>query len=215
MTDAAAFDPKAIVRDAYDRASLAYRADDYALEKSGYGHWLRRLARLVPPGGRVLDLGCGCGVPVARELVKHHAVVGVDISPVQIERARALVPTAEFVCADMTAAEFAPGSFDAVVAFYSIINVPGAEQRALIHRVASWLAPGGVLLAMVGKVAGAWAEPDFRGVAGVTMYWSHADLAVARGWLAEAGLDVVEEGTQPRQGEPGFAVLIARRGGAN
>ena len=204
-------DPKAIVRDGYDRASLAYRGDDYDLEKSGYGYWLRRLARLVPPGGRVLDLGCGCGVPVARELAKRHAVTGIDLSPVQIERARRLVPEAEFVCGDMTAAEFPPGSFDLVVAFYSIINVLLAEQPGLMQRVASWLAPRGVFLAVVGKVAGAWAEPDFRGVPGVTMYWSHADLGAARGWLAEARLDIVEEGTQPRHGEPGFAVLIARR----
>jgi len=55
---------------------------------------------------------------------------------VQIERARALVPEARFVCADMTTIEFEPGSFDAVVAFYSVFNVPLADQPALIGRVA-------------------------------------------------------------------------------
>ena len=42
----------------------------------------------------------------------------VDLSPVQIERARRLVPEASFSCADMTTASLEPGSFDAVVAFW-------------------------------------------------------------------------------------------------
>jgi hypothetical protein len=124
------------------------------------------------------------------------------------------VPEAEFVCADMTAIEFAPKSFDAAVAFYSIINVPLAEQGALIRRVAGWLAPGGWFVAIVGKYAGAWIERDWRGVPGTSMYWSHADLAAYRDWFAAAGLDIVEEGTQPAHGEPGFAVFVSRRGEA-
>jgi SAM-dependent methyltransferase len=210
-TETPALDPKTLVREGYDRASLAYRGDDYDLEKSGYGHWLRRLSKRVASGARVLDLGCGCGVPAAREMAKRYAVTGVDLSPVQIERAHRLVPEAEFVCADMTAIEFAPESFDAVVAFYSIINVPLGEQCALIDRVARWLVPGGWFAAIVGKHAGAWIERDWRGVAGTSMYWSHADLAAYRAWFAAAGFDIVEEGTQPAHGEPGFAVLLARR----
>jgi SAM-dependent methyltransferase len=204
-------DPKMLVRDGYDRASHAYRGDDCSLEQSGYGHWLRRLARRIEPGARVLDLGCGCGVPVARELAKRYVVHGVDLSQVQIERARALVPEASFTCADMTTASFEPASFDAVVAFYSIVNVPAAEHAGLFRRIAGWLRPGGWLVAVVGKYEGSWIEPDFRGVSGVTMYWSHADLAATRGWLADAGFSIAEEGTQPENGNPGFAVFVARR----
>jgi SAM-dependent methyltransferase len=205
-------DPKALVRDGYDRVSRAYRGDALELDpRSGYAHWMRRIGERLAPGARVLDLGCGNGIPVARELAKRFAVTGVDLSPVQIERARALVPGARFVCADMTAVELAPASFDGVVAFFSIINVPVSEQPGLFRRIAGWLAPGGWLLAMVGKCAWTGTESDWRGVPGVTMYWSHADLAHTRRWLAEAGLEIVEEGTEPEKGTPGFAVLIARR----
>lgn len=208
----ATIDPKALVRDGYDRASRAYRADAFELDaRSGYAHWLRRLDRRIVPGARVLDLGCGNGVPVARELARRYAVTGVDLSPVQIERARALVPDARFVCGDMTSVEFGPASFDAVVAFYSIINVPVGEQPELMRRIASWMAPGGILVAIVGKRARTGTERDWRGVKGATMYWSQADLASYRRWFAEAWLDVVEEGTQPENGSPGFAVLVARR----
>jgi SAM-dependent methyltransferase len=205
-------DPRELVRVGYDLASHAYRPDAFELAGSGYGYWLGRLAPLLADGARVLDLGCGCGVPVAQELAKRCAVTGVDLSPVQIERARALVPQARFVCADMTAAEFAPGSFDAVVAFYSIINVPLADQPALIARVAGWLAPGGCFFATVGKHPWTGVEKDWRGVPGVRMYYSQADVATYRCWFAQAGFAIEVEGSEPREGNPGYAVLIARRG---
>ena len=205
-------DPRALVREGYDRASRAYRADDCDLERSGYGHWLRRLRPRLAAGARVLDLGCGCGVPVARELVaRGYRVTGLDLSPVQIARAHALVPGAEFVLGDMSEAAFAPGSFDAAVAFYSIVNVPVADQPGLVARIAGWLAPGGWLLAIVGRFPATRLEPAFRGVAGVPMYWSLASITDARAWFARAGLAIVEEGVQPPRGEPGFAVLIARK----
>ena len=206
-------DPHELVRVGYDLASRAYRGDDFELKGSGYAHWLGRLAPRLPEGARVLDLGCGCGVPVARELARRCRVTGVDLSPVQVERARALVPGARFVCADMTTVEFAPGSFDAVVAFYSLFNLPLAEQPGLIRRAAGWLVPGGRFLAVVGKEPWTGVERDWRGVPGVRMYYSQADVATYRGWFEQAGLAIEAEGSEPRDGRPGYAVLIARRDG--
>ena len=134
----------------------------------------------------------------------------MDLSPVQVERARALVPAATFTCADMTEVEFAEGSFEAVVAFYSIINVPVGEQAALLSRIAGWLVPGGWLLAVLGRDPWTGLEPDFRG-SGLPMYWSYADVHRYRRWLAEAGFTIAEEGRQPEKGVPGYAVVIAGR----
>ena len=205
-------DPRGIVRQAYAVASEAYRGDAFELDaSSGYAHWLRRLERRVPPGSRVLDLGCGNGIPVARELSRRHRVTGVDLSETQVGRARTLVPGAEFVCADMTAVEFEPASFEVVTAFFSIINVPFDEQPRLIRNVAEWLVPGGHFLAIVGKVKGSWIEENWRGVKGVAMFYSHAGLTETRASFAAAGLEIVEEGTEPENGTPGFAVLIGRK----
>jgi SAM-dependent methyltransferase len=52
----------------------------------------------VPAGGAVLDLGCGCGVPLARDLAAGgYQVTGVDLSVVQVEGARRLVRAARFL----------------------------------------------------------------------------------------------------------------------
>ena len=206
-------DAKALVRAGYDRASRAYRDDAFPLARSGYAHWLRRLRPALAPGARVLDLGCGCGVPAAQMLARDFRVTGVDLSRVQLARARALVPGASFVHADMARVAFAPGAFAAVVAFFSIIHLPLAEQPGLLARIAGWLAPGGRLLAVLGREAWTGVEENWRGVPGVRMYYSHASAHVYRGWLAEAGFAVEEEGVEPPRGNPGYAVFLARRAG--
>lgn len=54
----------------------------------------------------MLDLGCGSGDPGTKMLSNYFAVTGVDISPGQIARARANVPNAKFVLADITEVEY-------------------------------------------------------------------------------------------------------------
>jgi 2-polyprenyl-3-methyl-5-hydroxy-6-metoxy-1,4-benzoquinol methylase len=70
---------------------------------------LNELAHLLPSRAHVLDIGCGAGVPVARDLIaRGFKVTGVDASARQIERARCNVPQAHFIRADMTTIEFLP-----------------------------------------------------------------------------------------------------------
>lgn len=146
-----------LVRRGYDAISLTYRNDDggaaqpSAEDVGRYAGWVAELAGLLPSGARVLDLGCGAGIPATRELTAHGLrVMGVDFSAVQLRRARRLVPAASLVQADMTALRLQPASLDAVVSFYALIHVPLADQQALFPRIRSWLRPGGHFLAIVG-----------------------------------------------------------------
>lgn len=205
-------DAREIVKQGYALASHAYRGDAFPLAGSAYEYWYGRFVARLGARSRVLDLGCGNGLPVARELVDAgHRVTGVDLSEVQIARARELVPGAEFVCADMAALELEPESFDGVAAFYSLINLPLAEQPVLLERIARSLVPGGWLIATVGQEPWTGTEENWRGVRGARMYYSHAGVAQYREWFGAGGLTLIEQGREPKHGNPGYAMFLAQR----
>jgi SAM-dependent methyltransferase len=198
--------PKDLVRDGYDTVSETYRADDAGDGQEG--PWLEELASLLPQAAAVLDLGCGNGVPAARWLTaRGYRVTGVDISPVQIERARRLVPDATFLCADFTALDLPAGAFDAVVSFYAIIHVPLEEQPALFRAIRRWLKGGGRLMATVGSRPWTGTEENWLG-AGAPMYWSHADTETYLQWLQEAGFEMQWHRFIP-EGSGGHTLLLA------
>lgn len=182
---------KDIVRRGYDKVSHAYRSGEADEDLSKYHDWLSELTPLLPAKASVLDLGCGCGLPVVQSLARDFTVTGVDISPVQIERAERLVPQARFVCADMTEVNFPAQSFAAIVSFYAIIHVPLAEQPELFAKLKRWLEPKGYLLVVVGDKAWTGTEEDWLGVPGGKMYWSHADAQTYQRWLTGLGFKIL------------------------
>ena len=208
MTDPPA-DPKALVRSGYDRISEAYRADTFEIHGTWYATALAALEEHVRPGGRVLDLGCGCGVPVARHLAERFDVMGVDMSDHQIERARRLVPSATFIRADMTSVVFPDDVFDAVVSCWAIIHVPVEEQSSLFDAIGRWLRPDGILLITAG--GGAWTgiEEDWYGA---PMFWSHREGAAYGAALRDRGFSVLEEWWIPED-DGGHAAFLARAPG--
>jgi len=201
-------DPKDVVRRGYDALSRTY--DEAYGAETKYGPWLAELTARLPARADVVDVGCGSGVPVASTLAAlGHRVTGVDLSEMQVTRARERVPTATFIHADATTVDFAPGSLDAVVSLYALIHVPLDEQLPLLTRIAGWLRPGGVFLATMGHTA--WTGTDENWLGGDTpMWWSHADARTNRQWLTEAGLEVTGEEFVP-EGDGGAALFWAQR----
>jgi SAM-dependent methyltransferase len=167
------------------------------------------LFRVLPRGSDVLDLGCGCGVPDARLLSERFRVTGVDISDVQISRAKRLVPGARFLRADMTEVRFRPDTFAGIVCLYALIHVPLDEQRPLLDRMHRWLQPGGVVLLTTGEEAFTGVEKNWLG-SNAAMYWSHADAEAYERWLADAGFEVLRR-THVPEGESGHALFLARK----
>jgi SAM-dependent methyltransferase len=200
-------DPIETVRRGYDELSLRYRTDD--AEAGRYAPWIAELLRVLEPGSHVLDIGCGNGVPVARDLAAAgHHVTGVDLSDVQIARSRRLVPAATFVRGDITQLSFATASFDAVVAFYSLIHVPLDAQPAVLRSFAEWLVPGGWLVLIAGWTAWTGAEDGWLG-GDTTMWWSYADVETYDRWLREAGFAVLWREYLPEDGG-GHSLFWAR-----
>jgi SAM-dependent methyltransferase len=203
---------RALVRDGYDAISQAYRSDDgataasCAADVSRYAGWVAELVGLLRPGSWVVDLGCGAGIPATRELATRGLqVLGVDFSAVQLRRAQRLVRAARFVQADMAALQLKPASADAVVAFYSLIHLPVADQQALFPRIRDWLRPGGYFLAIIG----AWQWTEIAPFLGADMFWEHADTATYLRWLQAARLTPVWNRYVP-EGTSGHSLVLAR-----
>jgi len=161
----------------------------------------------------VLELGCGGGSPAMVRLAERHRLLGVDISPRQIERARERVPNATFRCADATELVLEPASYDAVVSLYMLGHVPRAEQAPLLGSMATWLRAGGHLLATMGTAdADGEVDPDWLGA---PMFFASFDEAENRRLLADAGFTVLEAKVIPVE-EPGhglvsFMWILARK----
>lgn len=201
---------KDVVRRGYDVLSRAYQ-DAYPTDTK-YRPWLADLAVRLAPDSRIVDLDCGIGLPVAAAFADHR-VTGVDFSEVQIRRARELVPTAEFVCADVVDIDFPAGSVDAVLSFYMFIHLPLDEQPPLLSRIARWLRPGGWFLATMGH--GAWTGTDENWLGGgAPMWWSHADADTNRSWLTAAGFLIEHEEFVP-EGDGGAVLFRARKAPAD
>jgi cyclopropane fatty-acyl-phospholipid synthase-like methyltransferase len=201
-----------LVRSGYDAISLYYRDDQGRANPSSpecthnYRAWLEELALLLPPQAGVLDLGCGAGVPASRLMVNQGCrVTGLDVSAVQIERARSLVPEATFVHADMATWDCQPASFEAIVTLYALIHLPLPDQQHLIPRLKRWLTPAGYMLAIVGHEHWTGVEDYF----GTPMFWDHADIATYLDWLKQAGFSPLWHRFIP-EGAGGHTLVLCR-----
>lgn len=200
-------DPKQLVEQGYNQMAesyLAARVNNPSLMVAA----LEKLAATLSDGAHVLDLGCGAGVPSVQLLSKQFDVTGVDISERQLELARQHSPAAHFIKSDMTTVHFPAATFDAVVAFYSIIHVPREEQPELIGRIHSWLKPGGRFLATWPFTAWEGTESDWEGW-GSTMWWSHYGWQEYEEMLAGAGF-TVESVEEQHDGED-WLWVVARK----
>jgi SAM-dependent methyltransferase len=139
-------------RAVYDR-----QATDYDAQRSRAffeAAWLRRFARALPPGGRVLDLGCGAGEHIAAWLIgEGFRVTGVDFSDAMLAIVRTRWPEGDWRQADMRSLDL-PDRFDGIVAWDSFFHLTPAEQPDALARMAHHLTPGGTLLVTVGPDAG-------------------------------------------------------------
>jgi cyclopropane fatty-acyl-phospholipid synthase-like methyltransferase len=205
-------DPRTrIVGEGYDAMSDEFGAWRDRVVGDPRERWRAELASRLSDGARILELGCGAGVPDTLALAERFRVTGVDISEEQIARARANVPAATFLRADFTALEFDDGSFDAVAAFYSFNHVPRDLLAPLFARIHSWLVPGGCLLASFGTSdteswVGEWL--------GTTMFFSSFPPKTTSRLLVEAGFELLLDELGPMrepEGEVAFQWVLARR----
>lgn len=194
-------DPRKVVRRGYERVAAAYAEQRERFDEADL---LSRYMALLRPRARVLDLGVGAGIPVARALAGHGCtVVGIDVARSMLQLTRAKVPSARLAQMDMANLGFASNSFDGVTAFYSIFHSARENHEAILGYVARILRPRSPLLISVGN--GAWeGEEEFHGV---RMFWSHWEPERYVTMVEAAGLRILLADPVTSRGETHFWIL--------
>jgi SAM-dependent methyltransferase len=95
-------------------------ADWYATERVGPGGVpeVESLIARLRSGAAVLDVGCGHGLPLTKELLEAGCkVVAVDSSPRMLERFQVNCPGTPFICSPIQSADLDGHIFDAAIAW--------------------------------------------------------------------------------------------------
>jgi SAM-dependent methyltransferase len=95
---------------------------------------------------KILDIGCGTGHHVASISSKGLDVLGIDISPSMIEKAKENFPDYNFKVSDaLNGAEFEPQSFTHILCMYFTIYYL-QDKAQFFNNCFNWLMPGGYLI---------------------------------------------------------------------
>jgi SAM-dependent methyltransferase len=123
----------------YDTHAEQYCRDTVGLDMSeGRARFLAHL----PPGGQILDAGCGSGRDSLAFLEAGYRVRAIDASVELVRQARARGVPAEVKTFQQVDEKEA---FDGIWASASLLHVPRAELVSVLRRLARALRPGGIM----------------------------------------------------------------------
>lgn len=138
--------------DIYDRNAHGW--DAHRLRVLFERHWLDRFIDKLNPGGRVLDVGCGAGDPIAGYLIdRGFDVAGIDASEEMLSIARSRYPQTDWVRMDMRQLKL-DASFDGILSWDGFFHLKQDEQRNVLPLFVDHLKEGGSLLLTIGDEAG-------------------------------------------------------------
>ena len=194
-----------IVLDGYELVGEAYLAER---EKQRSDKYVRKLLKRLKPNTKILDLGCGAGVPVDDLLLAEgHEVVGIDISPRMIARARRNCPAGQYMVKDIL--RLNPGDFkvEAIVSFYTWFHLPRSRQGELLKTINSYVGKGGYLLITMG-------DREFEGehqFFGMKMWSSQWGIDKNSALVERAGWKILEAGIDTSGGERHQIILAQKK----
>ncbi|WP_157851668.1 class I SAM-dependent methyltransferase [Streptomyces monomycini] len=160
---------------------------------------IERLLKRLPRGARVLDAGCGTGRPTCAQLCAGGGldVTGIDVSEAMLAAARANVPEARFLLVDLLGEQATGlGTFDAVVSFFCLMNLPEPVFVSALARFASLARPDGAVIVGVPERPG---ETPVEGLYG-TYHPPRCTRQDLRRRAGLAGLTVEEIEVRPGTG---------------
>lgn len=146
-------------RDIHDSTIATYQANAGAWDRQRYKGlfeqaWLDRFIACLPECGRVLDVGCGSGEPIAEYLISQgFELTGIDAAQAMIDICAKRFPDADWQTMDMRSLHL-PDRFDGIVAWDSFFHLNQDEQRSVLQKFWQHLNSGGALLLTIGAQDG-------------------------------------------------------------
>jgi ubiquinone/menaquinone biosynthesis C-methylase UbiE len=95
-------------------------------------------------GDPLLDAACGTGRHLAYLASRGHRMIGVDVVPTMIDKAREKTPSADYRVGDLTALPLEDGEVRGAVCSLALEHV--ADVRAAYRELARVVAPGGTVV---------------------------------------------------------------------
>ena len=166
----------------------------------------RVFLNFLPPGGKILDAGCGSGRDSLYFINQGFQVIAIDASPALASLSSKLIgqPVAVLRFQDMNFEK----EFDGIWSCASLLHVPRSEMNDVLSRLTRALKPKGVLYASFkygdgerkdnGRFFNDYNEQSFQ-----CLLHEHPDLQLFSSWISG---DVRPE----RAGEKWLNVLVRR-----
>ncbi|MCF2142822.1 MAG: class I SAM-dependent methyltransferase [Candidatus Heimdallarchaeota archaeon] len=190
-----------LVEGSYDKIAAKYASARIAqiIPKE-----VARFSSALPTAGKVLDVGCGVGLPAAKFLVgQGFRVIGIDISQRMIDLAQANVPQATFVKKNILTLDFADDSFDGLICIDTLWHVPKNNHLFIFQNFARILKNNGLLLINT-KAQAMEGMEDFYGE---PMFWSNYPPTKTLELLEKAKYKVAFKTSLKREKSDTFWVL--------
>jgi len=153
--------------------NLADRYDERSGDTNEFSEVFRTFLEKLPEGGRVLDLGCGTGLPYAKHLVEEgFDVLGIDLSEEMVRVASSNVPEAAFAQLSMTEIDYIE-EFNGVISSFSMLLLSPGLFKETASRIHSALVDGGYFYLSLNEPVGEQDDPDsdvYVNIMGQDMY---------------------------------------------
>lgn len=203
-------------RTTYDTVAVSYEQllrnelDGKTMDRAMLGAFAE-LARGVPGGLPVADLGCGPGRVTAHLDRIGVPAFGIDLSPEMIAVARRSHPGLRFEVGSMTALELPDDSLSGALTWYSTVHTPPEILPTIFAECHRVLAPGGHMLVafQAGDNQLHHRERAYGHEVSLDVYWRDpdrvAELLAGAGLVVDARLVREPEGLErPTQGRQAF-----------
>jgi ubiquinone/menaquinone biosynthesis C-methylase UbiE len=195
---------RAVVEENYTLEAPTY--DSYDPATPMHRRFVARLIETCRPGGQLLDAACGTGPYVQMVLDAGRHVVGVDQSAGMLTQARTKFPGVRFEQIGLQELSF-DRNFDAVMCVDAMEHVPPEDWPRVLANFVRAVQPGAHVYLTLEQVEPrdldeGLAEASAAGLPAVVGeviegdtggYHHYADRDQVARWLADAGLELVDE----------------------